>query len=178
MNTRTRSDTGPAGQTRDNGSALLGIYLNDHLAGATAGAERARHMVRSYRGTALAAAMGPIAAEIAEDRAGLIGIMKRLDIPLRHYKVYAGRVAERAGRLKSNGRLVRRSPLSPLLELETLRLGVEGKAALWETLRELADTEERLDPHLLDELRERATRQLDRLEEMRRQQVGAAFRET
>ncbi|WP_303713970.1 hypothetical protein [Kutzneria buriramensis] len=177
MNMRTRSATRHPGRTRDTVSSLLGVYLNDHLAGSTTGTERARHMVRSYRGTALAAAMGPIAAEIAEDRASLIGIMKRLDIPVRHYKVYAGRVAERVGRLKSNGRLVRRSPLSPLLELEMLRLGVEGKTAAWETLRELAATEERLDPQLLDDLRARARRQQSRLEELRGRQVGAAFLE-
>lgn len=108
------------------------------LAGATGGAERARHMTRSHRGTDLAAAMEPISNEITEDRAILIEIMERLDIPVRHYKIYAGRVAERAGRLKSNGRLVRRSPLSPLLELEALRVGVEGKAAVWQTLHNLA----------------------------------------
>jgi hypothetical protein len=177
MNTRTRSGTRHSGRTRETVSSLLGIYLNDHLAGATAGAERARHMVRSYRGTDLAAAMGPIAAEIAEDRASLIGIMRRLDVPVRPYKVYTGRLAERVGRLKSNGRLVRRSPLTPLVELEMLRVGVEGKTAAWEALRELADTEERLDPRLLDDLHERARRQQTRLEELRARQVRAAFQE-
>ncbi len=177
MNTRPRSDTRPPGQTRGNGSTLLGIYLNDHLAGATAGSERARHMARAYRGTALGAEMEPIATEIAQDRASLIGIMRQLGIPVRHYKVYAGLAAERLGRLKSNGHVVRRSPLSPLLELETLRLGVEGKAAAWETLRELADTDERLDPHQLDNLLERARGQQSRLEELRRRQTGRAFHE-
>lgn len=133
-------------------------------------------MTRSHRGTDLAAAMEPISNEITEDRAILIEIMERLDIPVRHYKIYAGRVAERAGRLKSNGRLVRRSPLSPLLELEALRVGVEGKAAVWQTLRDLADDEDRLDPDLLDSLLERARRQQGTLEELRRRQIGPALR--
>jgi hypothetical protein len=38
-----------------------------------------------------------------------------------------------------------RSPLSDLEELELLRLGVEGKAAGWRTLRTQADTDARLD---------------------------------
>ncbi|MEV5438877.1 hypothetical protein AB0K80_23115 [Streptomyces sp. NPDC052682] len=173
MNLRPLSDTRHTGE--DRGTALLGIYLNDHLAGATAGAERARHMARSYRGSDLGAAMDPIAAEIAEDRASLARIMRRLGVPLRQYKVYAGRVAELAGRLKSNGRLVRRSPLSPMLELEALRLGVEGKTALWQTLRRLADDDERLDARMLDELLERARRQQNTLEELRRRQIGEAF---
>lgn len=178
MHDRTRSGARHSVQTRRTGTDLLGIYLNDHLAGATAGAERARHMVRSYGGTALAAAMGPVSAEITEDRATLIDIMERLDVPVRHYKVYAGRMAERVGRLKSNGRLVRRSPLSPLLELEALRLGVEGKTAAWQALRDLADREERLDPSLLDDLLERARRQQGVLEELRHQQIGAALQAT
>ncbi|WP_324617265.1 hypothetical protein [Streptomyces bicolor] len=135
-------------------------------------------MARSYGGSSLATAMAPLAGEIAEDRASLLEIMRRLDIPVRHYKVYAGQVAERVARLKSNGRLVRRSPLSPLLELEALRLGVEGKTAGWQALRELADREERLDAHLLDDLLERARRQQSTLEELRRRQVTAALQET
>ncbi|GAB2868927.1 hypothetical protein GCM10027074_40710 [Streptomyces deserti] len=178
MNHRPLSDTRRPGQSRETPAALLGIYLNDHMAGATAGTERARHMVRSYRSSDLAAAMEPIATEIAEDRATLIHIMKRLDIPLRQYKVYAGRLAERVGRLKSNGRLVRRSPLSPLVELEALRLGVEGKAALWQTLRRLADSDDRLDPRLLEDLLERARRQQSTLEELRRREIEAVFRTT
>lgn len=178
MNNRLLSAARHPRQTRGTTSALLGIYLNDHLAGATAGVERARHMARSYGGSTLATVMEPLADEIAEDRAGLLDIMRRLDIPVRQYKVYAGRVAERVGRLKSNGRLVRRSPLSPLVELEALRLGVEGKSALWQALRELAADEERLDARLLDDLLERARRQQGTLEELRRRQVRAAFQET
>jgi hypothetical protein len=65
-------------------------------------------------------------------------------------------IGEKAGRLKSNGRLFTRSPLSDLEELEMLRLGIEGKAAGWRTLRTLADTDTRLDPQRLDELISRA----------------------
>ena len=48
-----------------------------------------------------------------------------------------------------------------------LRLGVEGKAAGWRTLRTLADTDTRLDPGRLDELISRARRQADVLEDLR-----------
>ncbi|MET9830747.1 hypothetical protein ABZ078_15825 [Streptomyces sp. NPDC006385] len=178
MSDRLSSETRPPGRLRGDGSALLGVYLNDHLAGATAGTDRAGYMVRSHGDSALAEALRPIATEIAEDRASLIGIMRRLGVPVRHYKVYAGRTAERLGRLKSNGRLVRRSPLSTLWELEGLLLGVEGKAAGWETLRLLADTDERIDPRLLDDLLERARRQHATLERLRREQAVATFQGT
>jgi hypothetical protein len=48
-----------------------------------------------------------------------------------------------------------------------LRLGVEGKAAGWRTLRVLAETDKRLGPGRLDELIARARRQADLLEELR-----------
>ncbi|MEU2062741.1 hypothetical protein [Streptomyces sp. NPDC013455] len=166
---------------RDTGGTdtkLLGIYLNDHLAGATAGTERAGHLARSTRGSALGQALGPVAAEIREDRATLLGIMRDLDVPVRRAKVCAGWAAEKAARLKANGRLVRRSPLSTVLELEALRLGVEGKASLWLTLRRLATTDPRLDPGRLDALLDRARRQQDTVEEWRIRQVDAALRTT
>jgi hypothetical protein len=48
-----------------------------------------------------------------------------------------------------------------------LRLGVEGKAAGWRTLRTLADTDSRLNRDRLDELIARARQQADLLEELR-----------
>lgn len=177
MNHRLRPGTTTHPQrTVDTRQGLLGIYLNDHLAGATAGAERARYLARASRGTAIASAVGPVATEIAEDRETLLGLMRRLDVPARRYKIYAGWAAEKAGRLKSNGSLVRRSPLSSLIELEVLRVGVAGKVAAWQALRRLADTEDRLDPHLLDNLLDRAHRQLRILEELHSQQVRTVFR--
>ncbi|MFJ8636588.1 hypothetical protein [Streptomyces sp. NPDC093568] len=177
MSNRTGSDTRHVLSAQGGGAAYLGIYLNDHLAGATAGTDRARHLARSDGNTTIVEVLGPIADEIAEDRASLIRIMRRLGVPVRHYKVYAGRAAERVGRLKSNGHLVRRSPLSTLWELEALRLGVEGKAAAWETLRLLADTDERLDRRMLDDLLARARRQQSTLEELRRKQAETAFQD-
>ncbi|MDQ1045689.1 hypothetical protein [Streptomyces sp. V4I2] len=159
---------------------LLGIYLNDHLAGSTLGVDRARMLAdaESERDPELAHAVRPVAEEIAEDRASLLQIMQSLDVPVRRYKIVAGRLAERAGRLKANGRLVRRSPLTPMLELELLRLGVEGKAAGWRTLRRLYDADTRLDPAQLDKLLERAHRQLDTLEQLRVRQIAETFLQT
>ena len=72
---------------------------------------------------------------------------------------------EKAARLKPNGRLLRRSPLSDLIELEGLLLGVQGKAAGFRTLRRLADT--RLQAGTLDELIARAEQQVNTLEQLR-----------
>jgi hypothetical protein len=114
---------------------LLGIYLNDHLAGATGGTQLARRAAGGAGGTSASGDLRRFAAEVAQDRATLLQIMAALGLPVRHYKVYAAWIGEKAGRLKFNGHLTSRSPLSSLEELEMLRLGVEGKAAGWRTLR-------------------------------------------
>lgn len=168
-----RIERGPGGETHQvaSGNSMLGIYLNDHLAGATAGTELAHRMARSHGDGEDSGTFRRLAAEIAQDRAALLDIMTALGIKVRHYKVGAAWIGEKAGRLKFNGRLFTRSPLSDLEELEMLRLGVEGKAAGWRTLRTLADTDMRLDLGRLDELISRARRQADLLEDLR---VGAA----
>ena len=154
-------------KTTRSGYNMLGIYLNDHLAGATAGSELAHRMARSHRGREEAGPLSRLAAEIAQDRAALLDIMASLGVTVRAYKVGAAWIGEKAGRLKFNGRLLARSPLSDLEELELLRLGVEGKAAGWRTLRAQADADTRLDAGRLDELFSRARSQADQLEELR-----------
>jgi hypothetical protein len=149
------------------GPDLLGIYLNDHLAGATGGTQLARRAAGGAGGTAASGALRRFAAEVAQDRATLLQVMLALGIPVRRYKVYAAWIGEKAGRLKFNGHLTSRSPLSSLEELEMLRLGVEGKAAGWRTLRVLAGQDPRLDPGQLVELIARAQRQSGLLEELR-----------
>jgi hypothetical protein len=152
---------------RPSGHSLLGIYVNDHLAGATGGVQLARRLAGSHRDSADGGTLRRLAAEITEDRATLLNIMAALSIPVRGYKVYAALIGEKAARLKLNGYLTGRSPLSSLIELEMLRLGVEGKAAGWRTLRALADRDDRLDAARLDELISRAQSQVDVLEELR-----------
>jgi hypothetical protein len=154
---------------------LLGIYLNDHLAGATGGTALAHRIAGALKDGPDGPAVTAIAGEISADRDALISIMRRLDVPIRREKAAAAWLAERAGRLKLNGRLLARSPLSTVLELELMRLGVSGKRAGWRTLRELSVSEPRLDPGQLDELMERADRQAENLEQLRLRAAAAAF---
>ncbi|MFI0775049.1 hypothetical protein [Streptomyces sp. NPDC021212] len=148
------------------GPRMLGIYLNDHLAGATGGVELARRMAREYRRSAVGADLENLAVQIMEDREALRAIMAALEVPVRRYKLCGGWLGEKAGRLKPNGRVVRRSGLSTLIELEGLRIGVEGKALLWHTLLVAADHDTRLEPDRLTELLDRARRQRTALESL------------
>ena len=146
---------------------LIGIYLNDHLAGATVGTALAHRIASGRNQAADQATLQRLAGEINADRRALLEIMALLGVPVRHYKTGAAWVGERVGRLKPNGRLRTRSPVSDLEELELLRVGVQGKAAAWRTLRELADRDPRLSAAWLDELLARARAQADLLEGLR-----------
>jgi hypothetical protein len=152
----------------------LGIYLNDHLAGATAGLELFR------RATAGAPpehrkSLERLTSEVQGDRTSLIDIMTALEIPVRHYKVAAGWLGERIGRAKPNGRLVGRAPLSSLLEVEALALGVRGKAAGWQALRAVAQRDSRVSQTQLDELIASADRQSEELEQIRQEIARQVF---
>jgi len=92
---------------------FLGIYLNDHLGGSTSGLELVRRTARAHADTAAGAPLRQLAGEIAEDRRALVAIMRTLRVPVRHYKVLGGWAAEKAARLKPNGRLRQRSPSAP-----------------------------------------------------------------
>jgi hypothetical protein len=170
---KMESPVSPA--TRVNEPNLLSIYLNDHLAGATAGADLARRLAHTHRSSPDSAVVTRLAEEIVEDRATLIRLMKTLGIRANQLKVAAGWLAEKAGRLKLNGHLLTRSPLSTVIEMESMRLGVEGKAAGWRTLRALAEPNHRLNHDEIDRLIDRANRQIETLENLRVDAVAKVF---
>ncbi len=156
-------------------SRLLGIYLNDHLAGASAGVELARRVAHEHRDHPAGPQLAAFAKEVEEDREALMETMARLGIQVSRAKVAIGRLAEKAVHLKPNAHLADRSPLSDVLELEAMRLGVEGKASGWRTLRALADVDARLDAARFDTLLERATRQAELLETLRTRSAARLF---
>jgi hypothetical protein len=144
---------------------LLGIYLNDHLAGAALGVELARRLRSSNRGDPeMGEALTRICAEIEEDRETLIRLMERLGVDRKPLKPALAIAAERLGRLKLNGQLRGYSPLSRVLELEVLASGIGGKMQLWNALEQsFGETLDGFDFHALAE---RADRQGQRVEDL------------
>lgn len=144
---------------------LLSIYLNDHLAGSTVGVELSKRARSANEGTPLGEWLVGLSREIEEDRATLERLMDRLGVRRDHLKTKGAWIAEKAGRLKLNGQLTGYSPLSRLVELESLHLGVNGKLDLWKALgRSLGPEVEGFD---FDQLAERAERQARELEQRR-----------
>lgn len=141
----------------------LAIYLNDHLAGATGTVQLARRSEQAQQGTPERAEFARLATELADDRATLIDVMATLGVPRSPWKPAVATVGERLGRLKPNGQLRGRSPLSTLLEVELLRLGTQANAAVWQSLRAVARHDHRLDDAQLAALEQRAHAQAERL---------------
>jgi hypothetical protein len=154
---------------------FLGIYLNDHLAGAIAGLELAKRATRNNEGTPLGDFLSRLATDIDEDRRALEGLMSDLGVRRDVIKDAAAWMAEKVGRLKLNGRLVGYSDLSRLVELEALSLGVEGKLAMWRNLSRVRDRYAVLECTDLEELIQRAETQRRELEEARREAAEKAL---
>lgn len=152
----------------------LEIYMNDHLAGSTTGQLISRHLADRHRSSSHGDELRRVADEIEEDRQSLLDLMATLDVPARRRKVYAGWLAEKARLLKLNGRVTRRSGLSTVIELEALRLGIEGKSLLWQSLLSLTPKKD-LDEDRLHTLLDRAREQIDTVETVRREAVGAGL---
>lgn len=142
---------------------LLGIYLRDHHAASAAGVALAKRALGSRH---------PIAEQVARDREELERIMRQLGVEPSTVKVGLVRAAELLGRLKLNGRLFTRSPLSPVIELEMLVVGIRGKEALWTSLLTSGRRFEGID---LGALVESARAQAQEVEERRLRAVANAF---
>jgi hypothetical protein len=154
---------------------LLAIYLNDHLAGSTVGVDVARRAAAENRENEFGEFLAQLAGEIEADRRELQRVMERLGVGRDRLKLLAAWTAEKVGRLKLNGRLLEYSPLSRLVELEMLSLGVEGKLSLWRALQKVAEDDPRVRDVDFATLVDRARSQRRRLETRRLRAAQLAF---
>ncbi|HEV7483264.1 MAG TPA: hypothetical protein VGO13_09215 [Solirubrobacterales bacterium] len=139
--------------------------MNDHLAGATIGVELAR---RLRSNNADDQSFGPpiaqLCAEIEADRETLKATMKQLGVSRHRLKPAGAWLGEKLGRSKLNGQLTGYAPLSRLVELELLYIGLTGQMRLWSALENsLGRRQDGLD---FAQLAERAAGQRRRVEEL------------
>jgi hypothetical protein len=153
----------------------LGVYLNDHLAGATAGLELAAKLRDNNQGTELGRVMTALHHDIEQDRAALEELMGHLEVARHPVKQAAGWLAEKLTRVRLNPALTGSAELTRLLETEALSLGVEGKLAMWLVLEETAGGDQRLAGTDFARLIERARGQRRALEPHRREAARQAF---
>lgn len=150
---------------------LLGIYVNDHLAGHVAGLELAKRSASSNKGTALGDFLEGFVSELEDERGVIEKALAAISRDPNRFKTMGAWVAEKAGRLKLNGNVVGYSPLSRVLEIEAMAHGVAAKKDLWDALK-------RMDVEVgsnLQELIAQADRQRAQLETHRHGALSAAF---
>lgn len=154
---------------------MMAIYLRHHVAASRGGLDLFQRSARSQLRAETRGELRDLAGDVSQDRAQLLAILQRLGIPRPRMAEAVVGVAETLGRLKPNGTLVRRSPLSDVVELEALSTAVTAKRLGWVTLRVLAEHDHRFDATQLNDLIRRAEEQEDRLEALRRQAVADAL---
>ena len=167
------SESSVAGAVHD--LDLLGIYCNDHLAASTGGVELVSRMLSRHRGTPFEPRLEELLDELREERAVLRSSMAALGLPVRQYKQVASWVGEKVARLKLNGHVLSRSPLSDLVEFEFIATAVLAKRCGFETLRVVAAADPRLDAPLIDRLIAQADKQHDWLADARREVAARVF---
>jgi bacterioferritin (cytochrome b1) len=154
----------------------LGNYLQDHYAGSAAGIELFRRAAAQQTDPVTRTALTAMVEDVENEREVLQRFLESINARPDPLKNASAWLAEKLGRLKPNGELLHRSALSDVVELEALRLAVEGKAAGWRVLRRLSEIEDRFSSAELDRLLASAEQQIDRLEELRLAAAERVFR--
>jgi hypothetical protein len=155
--------------------SALEVYLNDHLAGSSAGLGIARRIASAEEGNEYGDVAGEIAGEIEGDKAALEDVMRRLGIGHDQIRLTVAWGAERARRVLRVAWLLDPGGEGLLEELELLMLGVTGKRALWRALSGTKASDPRLRGVQLETLEARADSQLARLEQLRLRAAAEAF---
>ncbi|GAA1588616.1 hypothetical protein GCM10009789_47680 [Kribbella sancticallisti] len=154
----------------------LGNYLQDHYAVSSAEIELFRRAADQQSDPVARTALTSMVEQVEDERAALERFLLAIGSKPDPMKNAGAWLAEKLGRLKPNGELIRRSPLSDVVELEALRLTVEGKACGWRVLRSLAADEDLFDAAELDRLLDHAGRQIEHLEELRMSAADRVFK--
>jgi hypothetical protein len=158
----------------DMGQPALAIYLRNHGAAALAGRDLFRRTAASQRDRSYGGELAELAAEVEEDCETLHAIIRAAGVKPDLVSGLLLRLGERIGRLKPNGRLLRRAPLSDLIEVEALVIAVRAKAAGWQSLSQCPDPawSEIADTQVLYQ---RALDQAERLNEIHRSVAARLF---
>jgi hypothetical protein len=152
----------------------LAIYLRNHEAAAQGGRDLFRRTAASQRDRPYAGELAELSNEIEQDLQTLRAIMRAVRVSPNRVQGLVFRLGERVGRLKPNGRLLGRAPLSDLIEIEGLLDAVRAKAAGWQALSCVAAPEwsEVADMQMLYE---RALDQAERLNAIHRKVAARVF---
>ncbi len=154
-------------------SEPLATYLQDHLGGSSFAIELLQSLQDRYRGQPLGALAAELVGQVREDQQLLQRIADRVGESAFDLKVAAGWVAEKISRLKLQSGSS--DELGTFETLETLTLGILGKASLWRTLAVVAKWDGRVGSEDFAGLAVRAKDQHDRVEAHRMEMIRRTF---
>ena len=144
----------------------LAVYLRNHEAAAQAGCDLVRRVAANQRSGPHGDELKQLAAAVEEDARRLRTLMGKVSVRPDLLQGMALRAGERIGRLKPNGHLLTRAPLSDLIEIEGLLDAVRAKWAGWQALAAMgpdALRQREVDPGEIEDLVARAERQVETL---------------
>jgi hypothetical protein len=154
---------------------LLRIYLQDHLAACTGAVELAQRAYGSNRGSEFGPGLAAVREQLSDDRDAMLDAMRRLGFERDRMKEGAAWAAEKAGRLKLNGRLRGYSPLSRVVELEGLALLLLGQRQMWDAVARATAGDARLAGFDAVARTARTDEALARVAELHRRATALAF---
>lgn len=143
---------------------FLAIYLDDHLAILALGEELVRRAIAQAEADRVRDVLEAVQPEVADDRAEVARIMCGLGRRPGALKPQLARMVAKAGRLKLNGRVLRPSPLSRLVELEGVAGVLGASRVLWRSLETAGPEAHRADA---GRRAARAAARLEQIEELR-----------
>jgi hypothetical protein len=153
--------------------SALDTYLNDHMAGATAGVNLAKLAAEEHRSDEHGPFFGQIASEIAADYGTLEQLIDALAVDTSATKTALAEIGSKmmAPKFTSGDD----DELNAFVTLETLSIGVEGKVCMWKALKTVESAYPAFEQFDLDELLGRAQSQRERIEEQRQKLAPLAL---
>lgn len=122
------------GDQRRAGDRLLAIFLQDHLAALRGAVELGNRVKASHDEGWVKEAAETFLRAVIDDRRELLRVARQVGVEPSLPKEASAWFAEKVGRLKLNGRLTERSPLTLVVELEAMCLFAAEREILWRAL--------------------------------------------
>ena len=153
----------------------LATYLNDHLAGSVVALALLDHLEEDGAGTAETSLLADVHADIEADRQELEAFMAQMGISVSAPRKATGWLVEKLSEIKLHLDDAGDGALRRLEALETISLGIAGKAALWDALAAAVEDAPELNGLDYARLGQRAQTQRAVVENLRLRAAQEAF---
>jgi hypothetical protein len=150
-------------------------YLNDHLAGSVAALELLDHLIRLQRGTEGERALAAVRTEVEEDQQTLQSLLSEVGGKESRVRQAAAWLTEKLAQAKLHLDDPGSGEFQILEALETVALGIQGKASLWRALAAAAVHVPQVRHLDFAALEKRAQNQFQRVDSLRLQAAPAAL---